>query len=231
MSAAAAGVSASAFAAVTASSSLQHFSLKVWDYPQPPEQLQIWQHMFPAGHTLPHLTSLVLECRVPPVSHLQLMVQCCPALCRLHLSSASQAEAWMHLGALQSLRRLTSLQVTHYVWRDEGLALLTGLQELRLFDSSLTDAATAQLTSLQQLTDLYIDSASFCFMYGPDNKMLKGRHRNVLKLDLSRVVSASSGWGACVMLCALVCAVAKAGVHDRGPLAPRVYSAVASSTQ
>ena len=45
----------SAYEALTASSKLQHLDLSLWKLP-----LGVWQHLFPAGRQLPHLTSPAL---------------------------------------------------------------------------------------------------------------------------------------------------------------------------
>jgi hypothetical protein len=78
-------LSAAAYSALTASSKLRHLAVQSCRLP-----VDAWQHLFPVGKQLPHLTELSLEFDSPPThQHVTCasnsLVSCCPGLQSLRL--------------------------------------------------------------------------------------------------------------------------------------------------
>jgi hypothetical protein len=151
---------ATAFAAITASSQLQEIDISDNVLPA-----GVWQHLFPAGRRLPHLTCLEMsDVRVAAVrggaasaAEISRLVSCCPGLQSLDLMGFSRSVPL--LGPLQRLSGLHTLHIevvepTAAQGFIEGVCL-TGLREL---DVSVFDMAgqLLQLTQLRQLTALIL---------------------------------------------------------------------------
>jgi hypothetical protein len=155
---------AAACAALTASSKLQLLSIRDCRLPA-----NVWQHLFPAGKQLLHLTSLDISFlrQLPDgaasVGQYRLaapegsrVVSCCPSLQSLTMSSLQFST--QQLTQLQGLSRLHTLRLSTGPGRaDTGETLqavgqLTGLRKLGLY----VDEAPMQLliTQLQQLRRL-----------------------------------------------------------------------------
>jgi hypothetical protein len=150
---------AATYAAVTASSKVQHLSITECRLPA-----GVWQHLFPAGRQLLHLTSLDISAidatAAPEGSRL---VSCCPNLQSLNICylqyPAKQLTQLQGLSGLHTLHLLTGTgrELADDVSADTGETLqavcqLTGLRELGLM---VNDAPTAMLvTQLQQLQRL-----------------------------------------------------------------------------
>jgi hypothetical protein len=160
---------ASAYAALTASSKLQHLDISGCTLPA-----GVWQHLFPTGKQLPHLQSLSITgakqasgayAQAPESSRL---VSCCPGLDCL-LMGLLQGSADL-LAALTGLSRLQTLRCG---W-DEGTAevvqavyQLTGLRQLDVWGSALIweEGSLLQLTQLKQLTSWQYCGPSGHHMY------------------------------------------------------------------
>jgi hypothetical protein len=152
---------AAAFSALTASSMLQHLSIRNCTVPA-----GVWQGMFPAGRQLQHLRALHIS-RVetpsnqfvaPPAG--SSLVRCCPGLqsLDLHYLPCSQEllEAVQGFSALHTLRlgRFIGATISGKVF--EPLCRLTGLRELQLMQPCGPDGLLL-LTQLKQLTKLLIE--------------------------------------------------------------------------
>ena len=160
---------AAAFAPLTASSKLQHLDLSVCKLPA-----GVWQHVFPAGRQLPHLTSLCLpfvtetsdgagmwdilpRAAVPEGSRL---VACCPGLQSLDIQHLQYSAE--QLAPLQGLSGLHTLYVSagDASAGIEVACQLTGLRELHLDCSREppddAEGLLLQFTHLEQLTNLTI---------------------------------------------------------------------------
>jgi hypothetical protein len=161
---------AAAYAALTASSKLQHLSISQCTLPA-----GVWQHLFPAGRQLLHLTSLDFSAvKEPdlddpyPAPDYGRVVSCCPNLQSLNMVSL----AYNTQQELMPLRGLSGLHTLHLVTgtghfvedgisADTGEALqalcqLTGVRKLHLgvYDDP-TPVMLAQLQQLPQLTELH----------------------------------------------------------------------------
>jgi hypothetical protein len=131
---------AAAFAALTASSKLQHLDVSGCSLPT-----GVWQHVFPAGRQLPRLRVLSITTSVFDGTRL---VSGCPALQCLAIHKWDYGR-----GLLPSLQWLSSLHTLHlepFGPMSEGLqgvVKLTRLRELRLMDfSSKAEGLLLQLT-------------------------------------------------------------------------------------
>jgi hypothetical protein len=150
---------AAAFAALTASSKLQFLAIGKCTLP-----VGVWQHVFPAGRCLPHLTSVDVwsvkepageDAAAPEGSRL---VSCCPGLACLALRFGQCTTE-----LLAALSRLSGLHVLHVSLADESrqdatgcICQLTNLRELSLFTCSAgcKEGLLLRLTQLRQLTSL-----------------------------------------------------------------------------
>lgn len=159
---------AAAFSALTASSKLRNLTISECMLPE-----GIWQHVFPTGRRLPHLTSLDIShpkdeddsedssedaedpCEDPVAApDAEYLVRCCPGLLSLNmLGLQSSTES---LATLQELTKLQKLCFHIEAWhRVQELSGLTGLRHLEIVvEESQRDekGLPMQLTELQQLT-------------------------------------------------------------------------------
>jgi hypothetical protein len=141
----------SEYAAITASSNLQELCIRGCGM-----QSAAWAHVFPAGHQLPHLVSLIVEGRQAcafAASDIASLASCCPALERLQIKTFAAAS----LGPLKVLAGLTILSigpVKPAAIRND-LAALSQLQDLEV-SVSLPAAAAGEDESagLQHLVPL-----------------------------------------------------------------------------
>jgi hypothetical protein len=161
------GPPTSAYAALTASSKLQHLEISSCRMP-----VGAWQHVFPAGRQLPLLQELdisYVEYATRGVPALgpegNCLVSCCPGLRVLDVQCcefSTQVQA-----ALQGLSRLVSLNIAfefhEWVQGLESLCPLTALRDLRVKCLDFEREGFLQLTQLTQLTRLQYEG------------MLKGR--------------------------------------------------------
>ena len=158
---------AAAYAALTAISKLQH--LDIWGCTVP---ASVWQHLFPVGRQLLHLTSLDVsharqlpDIAAPPwqdrlaAPEGSRIVSCCPSLQSLSISSLQYSP--QQLLQLQGLSGLHTLRLaTGPGQADTGETLhavgqLTGLRKLGLYvDEAPTQLLITQLQQLQQLPHL-----------------------------------------------------------------------------
>jgi hypothetical protein len=144
---------ASTHAALTASSKLHHLGISECSLPA-----GVWQHMFPAGRQLPHLTSLDACCALPPASAPDgsRLVSCCPGLQDLNIRGLQSSKE--QVAPLQGLSGLTGLSVCART--DIGVVpavcQLTGLLELEVDVLHSVDPQLLQLTQLKQLTVLNV---------------------------------------------------------------------------
>ena len=139
---------AAAFAALTASSKLQHLDVSECKLPE-----GVWQYMFPAGRQLPHLMTLAFSAAAPEGGRL---VSCCPAL-----QSLAIAKLECTGDLLSSLQGLSGLHTLHLEpsWCNcegfQGVVQLEGLRKLKVLNPShFADKLLLQLTQLQHLTSL-----------------------------------------------------------------------------
>lgn len=155
--------SAAVYSALTASSHLQHLDLN-GVHPLPTDA---WQHMFPAGKTLPHLTHLQYNawsggrnaaaaghaCVAKLTSaHLAAMVTCCPNLGTF----LAGLQPDVCLAPLQQLSGLQCLSCRSVHPEHLGhIALLTGLQSLHV-EGQVSGIDTQPLTALTGLTTLTV---------------------------------------------------------------------------
>jgi hypothetical protein len=156
-----------AYAGLTASSKLQHLDISGCNLPA-----GVWQHIFPAGRQLPHLTLLDISevtqlpdgaATAPEGSRL---VSCCPSLQAFNMCSLQYSP--QQLTQLQGLSGLHTLRLVTGTWQispgdasaDTGdtlqaVAQLTGLRELQLYVcDEPTQLLVTQLQQLQQLPHL-----------------------------------------------------------------------------
>jgi hypothetical protein len=158
---------AAAYSALTASSNLRHLDIADNRLPA-----GAWQHVFPDGRLLPHLTSLDLsevcdDGGLLPVPEVTRLVSSCPALKALYLWEACNtvpipAVPAELLAPLQQLSGLQTLHLSPAVWTpaampglSPALCQLTGLRELRLWqNSNAEEGLLLHLTQLRHLTSL-----------------------------------------------------------------------------
>ena len=162
---------ATGFAALTASSKLQHLDISDCLLPE-----GAWQHVFPAGRQLPHMRSLVLAwvsssvCKlhpnrgvadgqwepvIGPAAFDSSVVSCCPGLQHLDLTLTQCSKGL--LDVLPELSKLTLLKlgvVDGVSGRDvlESVCQLTGLINLQLDSPAADPADLLLLAPMQQLT-------------------------------------------------------------------------------
>jgi hypothetical protein len=158
---------ASAYAALTASSNLQHLDISNSQINDPILPAGVFRHMFPAGRRLPHLQTLnIARARHPTAGTATVpatapegtaLVSCCPALQYLDMRGLQHSSEL--LGPLQQLRNLRTLYLRPGVfgtWEGwEGVCHLTGLRQLNLDLKGDTKGLLLKLTQLQQLTSLH----------------------------------------------------------------------------
>jgi hypothetical protein len=163
-------LAAAAFSALTASSKLQHLGVKWCMLP-----VDAWQHMFPVGRQLPHLTELSLEFDSPPTHQHTTpagsrLVSCCPRLQSLRLwGLRCGGELLAPLTGLSSLQELslnppqeddsvsthTSDRVMHRSLNSlEMVCQLTGLRQLWVKVPNEDASVLPQLAQLTRLTSL-----------------------------------------------------------------------------
>jgi hypothetical protein len=154
---------AAAYAALTASSKLQHLDISECIVP-----VGVWAHMFPAGRQLPHLLSLNISMLQTPRGGVATapqgsrLVGCCPSLQSLDVRGLRGLNA-ERLAPLQGLSGLHTLRYGSYDNDADGwqaVCQLTRLQELDLQYPSATQEQLLLSTQLQSLTrfvnrDLY----------------------------------------------------------------------------
>jgi hypothetical protein len=147
---------ASAYAALTASSKLQHLDISRCTLPA-----GVWQHMFPTSRQLPNLQSLCTNyVEQPPGVHGlppegSRLVSCCPGLQTLKVCSL-QCIAEL-LASLQGLSGLQTLQCDwEYATSDivQAVCQRTGLRELCVWDALRIRETGLFLPQLKQLTSL-----------------------------------------------------------------------------
>lgn len=147
-----------AFAGLAASSKLVSLIMYEPKFPR-----DVWPHVFPATHTLPHLTCLrasANEWGAPAVpgawgaADVSSLVSCCPNLCEI--------EDWtlQHGSHVSELRKLTALTNMYVVWSvdsvsafEESLKGLAALTQLEVLHVGL-DSQELSVTSLLPLTSL-----------------------------------------------------------------------------
>ena len=155
-----------AYSGLTASSNLVH--LEMYDVGVPDGA---WSYMFPAAHTLPHLTSLSLRRAhaawvdggvVPSwtAAETSSLISCCPSLSAV---TRLCLQLGPHVSELHKLTALTRVHVTYelsglgsFVESMRGLAAVTQLRQLELVHVSDTFNVDAllPLTSLTALDNL-----------------------------------------------------------------------------
>jgi hypothetical protein len=149
-----------AYAALTASSKLQHLDISSFTLPA-----HVWQHLFPAGRQLLNLQSLNIggvrqpgDYALPP--ECSRLVSCCPSLQSLQLGSLGRSAE-----LLAQLQGLSRLQALHCNWEGatsevvQAVCQLTGLKVLQVWGHArMKDEGTLlQLTQLKQLTMLHYE--------------------------------------------------------------------------
>lgn len=154
----AAGMPASAYAALTASSSLRTLDLSFSLIPG-----DAWREIFnPNAQMLSDLRSLNILCSQAAITDrdLSFLGRCCPGLRSLGLKGTLKQGSGMD--ALLGFSALTSLSVNH-VSSDDALAVLAqlrGLEDLQLSVlSSIRASGLLQLSALKSLTRLRVDSS------------------------------------------------------------------------
>jgi hypothetical protein len=148
---------AAAYSALTASSKLQQLSFHNCTLPT-----GVWQHVFPAGRQLQHLTSLCIAgVRQPSGEYASapegsLLASCCAGLQDLDMTNLQYSAE-----QLSSLQGVTSLHTLHLVATEpllemvQALRQLAGLRALQLDARSTAQGGLLlQLTAVQQLTRL-----------------------------------------------------------------------------
>lgn len=150
-----------AFSALTASSKLQHLKVCRGSLPS-----GVWQHVFPAGRQLPHLTSLGISnvaytadayAEIPeiPAPEGTRLVSCCPGLQSLDMQNLKYSTE-----VLAPLHKLTGLRTLLLATQQEGgqgletVGQLTGLRELRLDAPRSADGLLLHLKRLHHLTNV-----------------------------------------------------------------------------
>jgi hypothetical protein len=148
------GPPAAAYAALTASSTLQHLDVSHCEMPA-----DVWQHMLPAHRQLPQLRVLEtsywgLPGRWTHADTVRL-ASCCPNLQELTMNTQQPMVAVV-LSPLHSLAALTALEAGEL--DDAGFAAAAALTQLRQLtvweQDSATHAGLLQLTQLRQLSTL-----------------------------------------------------------------------------
>jgi hypothetical protein len=164
------GPPAAAYAALTASSTLQHLDVSGNTMPQ-----GAWQHVLPAGRQLPHLRVLKAAfCGLlGPWAHADTarLARCCPNLQELSMIARGLVAA----DTLQPLQGLTALTALEAGDLDDAsyaaAAELTQLRRLAVQEhEKATDAGLLQLTQLRQLMVLGV------FRRSPGADILKVRY-------------------------------------------------------
>jgi hypothetical protein len=157
---------AAAFSALTASSKLQHLDIRRCKLPA-----GLWQHVFPAGKQLPHLTSLDISriahadaggTGIIPGLEGSRLVSCCPSLESLNVVGLQVATDV--LAAVQELRKLHTLHLavdaTTAADRLHGVCQLTGLRDVGVVTPmNAPEELLLQLTQFRQLTSLTYNGA------------------------------------------------------------------------
>jgi hypothetical protein len=149
------GPPAAAFAALTASSMLQHLDISYCMLPP-----GVWQHVFLAGRQLPHLQLLDISCvtvrngRIAAAPEGTRLAACCPGMQSLTLKHLQYSA-----DLLAALKGLGGLHTLHLATEGKGKGLgvvgqLTGLRELHLDAANSTKGLFLELSQLQQLTSL-----------------------------------------------------------------------------
>jgi hypothetical protein len=159
---------AAAYAALTASSALQHLDVSDNTMPQ-----GVWQHVLPAGRQLPQL-------RVLHASHESCgtlgwwthadtarLASCCPNLqaFKMHTPHPLAADVLPPLHSLQQLTALETGRLDDAGYR--GAAVLTQLSKLDVWVDDLY-GRLLPLTRLQRLTHLYITGPSGGLSFLPE---------------------------------------------------------------
>jgi hypothetical protein len=150
---------AAAYAALTASSKLQHLDIRRCLLAE-----GVWQHIFPqgrAGRQLPHLSCL----DIGDVHHAQglasapegsRLVSCCPGLQSLYMQGLLYSSQLLaDLPKLSGLQQLTLWPCNRSSEGLEVVCQLTGLRELHVTDPTTAEGLLLQLTQLKQLTRLH----------------------------------------------------------------------------
>jgi hypothetical protein len=170
---------ASAYAALTASSNLQHLDLSncILQSRNSSSVANPWQQVFAPGKLLPQLTSLQLHGSEPElgVRSLQYLVRCCPVLQRLDLSTNGLVYDGHYegdqLSVLLGLKQLTSFTARGWS-RSETVDVLRQMSQLRKLDVSLRGGLVVlepglkgrqpllPLTQLHQLESLTVKDGS-----------------------------------------------------------------------
>jgi hypothetical protein len=148
---------AAAYAALTASSKLQHLSINEYRLPA-----GLWQLLFPAGRLLPHLQSLSISSVGQPDGSYAVAPEgsgialCCPGLQSLDMRCLQcPLEQLAPLQGLSELRKLRLATVVALTEAElQAVCQLTGLRELEL-NTADTPGMLLQLTQLRQLTSLH----------------------------------------------------------------------------
>jgi hypothetical protein len=161
-----------AYSALTASSSLVHLDISHTC----PEGM--WQFIFPATRTLPHLTCLSLgdpddenadPAALSPswgVAELTSLVSCCPDLCELeclHLPCGLHGAELLKLTALTRLRVSYSPETYDFTTEESmrSLAAVTQLKDLQISPDTtqgFSYSSILPLTHLTALTSIQVDS-------------------------------------------------------------------------
>jgi len=155
---------AAAYSALTASSHLQQFKLRNFDFPD-----CAWQQMFLPARCLPELRHLHLDAedsgggrRQWSPADMQAMVSCCPALASLRFGRQLAVSTAAPLQQLTDLTQLSML--APFQDNAPSIARLTGLRRLVLSCCEQEDRVTVsgllQLTVLQQLRYMVITGAA-----------------------------------------------------------------------
>ena len=146
---------AAAYAALTASSKLQHINIRFCTLPE-----SVWQHLFPTDRLLPHLRELHIGGIRSPVGpaaapEISRLVSCCPGIQVLTMPHLQySAELLAPLTGLKGLQRLELIPVDESTEGLEVVCQLTGLRQLHLTDPREDEGLLLQVTQLKQLTKL-----------------------------------------------------------------------------
>jgi hypothetical protein len=151
---------AAAFAALTASSKLQHLNISCCSLPS-----GVWTHIFPAGRQLLHLHHLDIGdvhdwlvyptsvCTWDPPLEGNQLVSCCPGLHSLKLANwPFRKELLAPLRALSGLHTLCVSSATSKRRALEVVCRLTGLRALEVWAPCATHPGLLELIQLKQLT-------------------------------------------------------------------------------
>lgn len=148
-----------AYSALTASSSLVHLFLQLWD---PVGMHGIWKYVFPSGRKLPDLKVIGFACTSWGVADLRSIISCCPSLSdvfKLWLEPEVQVSELHALTALKSLAALYESQdLDSFEGFIQGVAAITGLRNLDFHEEhqQVKMASLLPLTSLTLLTQLQL---------------------------------------------------------------------------